>query len=562
YRLVQGAGAPRDLTRPPRETALSPADQEPAPPSQVARVLMAEPSRVAPSPILGFDGEAGVLPIGSGRLLLVNLWAQWCAPCRVELNEFARRHDEIQAAGIDLLALSVDGLGPNASEEGVAEAARFAAEAGWPFPAARATGELVTDFQALHDLHIPRHRELPLPSSFLVDPEGRLAVIYKGPVSVDRLLADAALGESERPERLARSALLAGRVIGHPVVAGTADRLAEFLHFERATRLKASGHVAEVAAQYADVLAFKPDSHGAHNNLGNALRALGRPEEALDHYRKATELAPESIDAWSNHGLALQELGKFEEAAGKLREAMRLDPANAVVNYNLANLSVRSGDLVTAKEHYLRALEAAPGLAEAHNNLGNILHREGKLDEALDHYRQAAQSRPGYADAHNNLGLVLQKQGKTAEAVAQFTEALRIDPARADIHEKLGHALLRQGDASRAVQHLTRALQLRPDLPQALFHLARIRASHPDPAFRDGSQAVVLAQQCATLTRHRVAGVLDVLAAACAEAGRFPDAVDWQTKALELATAEARAGMQSRLVLYQAGQPFRDITLK
>ena len=71
-----------------------------------------------------------------------------------------------------------------------------------------------------------------------------------------------------------------------------------------------------------------------------------------------------------------------------------------------------------------------------------------------------------------------------------------------------------------------------------------------------------LAQQAERLTAGENPSVLGTLAAAYAEAGRFPEAVAAAQRALELATAQAGAAqvesLRARLGLYQAGSPFRD----
>ncbi len=70
------------------------------------------------------------------------------------------------------------------------------------------------------------------------------------------------------------------------------------------------------------------------------------------------------------------------------------------------------------------------------------------------------------------------------------------------------------------------------------------------------------AEQANALTDGQQPFVLDVLAMAYAEAGRFDDARQTAAKALDLATAANLPGMASgirqRLQLYQAGQPFRE----
>ena len=104
----------------------------------------------------------------------------------------------------------------------------------------------------------------------------------------------------------------------------------------------------------------------------------------------------------------------------------------------------------------------------------------------------------------------------------------------------------------------TRAIQLAPE-PLALNNLAQIRASHPNPALRDGKQAVELAVRCCQLTSYQVATPLSTLAAAYAEVGQFDDAIKWQTAAIKLARAHRQADLTARLTLYQAGKPYRAI---
>ena len=57
---------------------------------------------------------------GDRQLVLLNLWASWCKPCLQELAELTAGGADLQAAGLDLVALSVDGIdgqpSPSAAE--------------------------------------------------------------------------------------------------------------------------------------------------------------------------------------------------------------------------------------------------------------------------------------------------------------------------------------------------------------------------------------------------------------------------------------------------------------
>ena len=71
-----------------------------------------------PLPQLDYLDQAGATrDLGKfrGRPLLVNLWASWCAPCAKELAEITTHADALRDAGVQVLALAVDGLDPEAS---------------------------------------------------------------------------------------------------------------------------------------------------------------------------------------------------------------------------------------------------------------------------------------------------------------------------------------------------------------------------------------------------------------------------------------------------------------
>ena len=79
--------------------------------------------------------------------------------------------------------------------------------------------------------------------------------------------------------------------------------------------------------------------------------------------------------------------------------------------------------------------------------------------------------------------------------------------------------------------------------------------------FRDGAAAVKMAERANQLTGYREPEMLDTLAAAYAEAGRFPEAIQTAQKAVDLASSadkdELAKDIESRMHLYQAGRPYR-----
>ena len=126
----------------------------------------------------------------------------------------------------------------------------------------------------------------------------------------------------------------------------------------------------------------------------------------------------------------------------------------------------------------------------------------------------------------------------------------------------MGNALARHGKVSEAVIEFHTTLRLRPDLPPALATLAWILATSGNASVRNAAEAVSLAERLRAVTGADNAEVLDVLAAAYAEAGRFNDAIEAAHKAADLAQASGQkaltAQIRERLKWYQAGRPYRE----
>ena len=95
---------------------------------------------------------------------------------------------------------------------------------------------------------------------------------------------------------------------------------------------------------------------------------------------------------------------------------------------------------------------------------------------------------------------------------------------------------------------------------EAQNNLARVLATSSQASLRNGNKAVILARQANQLTGGENPIILSTLAAAYAEAGRFPEAVETAQRALRLAETQSNTtladAIRSQMKLYQAGLPF------
>lgn len=127
------------------------------------------------------DGQQVSLASLRGKVVLVNFWATWCPPCRIEMPGFQRVYEEKHDEGFTIVGISTDAIGSGA-------VADFARERGITYPVAMANAAVVRDFGGARTL----------PTSFLIDRRGRIRNEVKGifasftlEQAVDRLLAEA-----------------------------------------------------------------------------------------------------------------------------------------------------------------------------------------------------------------------------------------------------------------------------------------------------------------------------------------------------------------------------------
>jgi Flp pilus assembly protein TadD len=334
------------------------------------------------------------------------------------------------------------------------------------------------------------------------------------------------------------------------------------VHNNLGLALLQEGHMDEAVAHFQKALALQPGFTDAHNNLGLALLQRGQVDEAIDHFQKALAIHPENAPAHYNLGNALLRQGQLDPAAAQFQKAIKFDPAYAEAHNNLGNVRLQEGKVDEAILHFQKALELQPDYGEAHNNLAIALLREGQVDQAVARFRTALRVQPGYAEARHNLGMALARKGQVEEAIVEFRKAVQMDPTLVSAQRNLGDLLLHKGAVDEAVLHYQRALESQPTNAALLNNLAWIRATCPKASLRNGAKAVELAEQAERLSGGRNSSILETLAAAYAEAGRFPAAVTSARQALELAVRQNNhrevESLQAQIGLYRAGTPFRD----
>ena len=102
----------------------------------------------------------------SGKVLLVNLWATWCGPCRMETPELVKLHKEFEGRGVEMIGLSTED--PEASEESVSD---FVREYKVDYQIGWATREVAQTLM---------QGRTSIPQSFIIARDGRIVKRFIG----------------------------------------------------------------------------------------------------------------------------------------------------------------------------------------------------------------------------------------------------------------------------------------------------------------------------------------------------------------------------------------------
>ena len=210
-------------------------------------------------------------------------------------------------------------------------------------------------------------------------------------------------------------------------------------------------------------------------------------------------------------------------------------------------------------EYMIGELGDDPNRSDIQWRLGFALAGEGKTREAVQQYQASLRIRPT-SNCSLLLAELLEQSGDRQGALTNCLAALALGPTPVD-RAKAGEVFAALGRGAEAINEYRQALALIPDLVPALNNLAWILATDPDARNRNGSEAVQLAKRACALTDYQIPVLIGTLAAACAEAGRFKEAIETAQRVCILARAAGQPEVAEKnrqlLELYQSGQPYR-----
>lgn len=124
------------------------------------------PPNVLQAELKSANGNPIKLSDYSGKVLVINLWATWCGPCRSEIPELVRLHQEFQSQGLEIVGLSTEN--PDTSDQAVRE---FVKAFNMSYPVGWATQDVASTLMRGNG---------NIPQSFLIARDGRIVKRFIG----------------------------------------------------------------------------------------------------------------------------------------------------------------------------------------------------------------------------------------------------------------------------------------------------------------------------------------------------------------------------------------------
>ena len=255
---------------------------------------------------------------------LINLWATWCAPCLQEMAHFRDHKKTLIDNEVELIAVNVDEL--DSQNDNSKKPSDVIKKMNFPFPSISANKQLMEILQRIHDQSVGLNEPLPIPSSFLIDPNGDVSVIYKGPVNVEQIIKDLRLSSEGFITRVKAAAKLEGSLIKNPKAT---QRLLEHeasIHRRHAINWYSAGDLRGAINHFEKANKLVPDSKQLSSQLASVYFAFATQmdrqqmrETAINHYRKGLVIDPSNNAARNNLAWILatsanQDLRNAEEA--------------------------------------------------------------------------------------------------------------------------------------------------------------------------------------------------------------------------------------------------------
>jgi tetratricopeptide (TPR) repeat protein/peroxiredoxin len=406
-------------------------------------------------------GQIRTLGALRGKPLLLNLWVTRSSACQENLKTLSQQSAAWSSQGLQLLTVNLD------SASGTGEMQPSIRNPN--VVSVRGNDDVAGIYTILYRYLFDRHRDLSLPTSFLIDVEGDIVKVYQGPLIADHVSEDIRQMPKTVASRFQRALPFSGTtdsVEFHRNYLSYGSVFFQREYFEQ--------------AESAFRRAVKDDSESAEAlyGLGSVFLKQEKIAEAREAFERATKLHaayPETLpNAWNNLGLLAAREERTDEAILDFQHSLKLNPEYLIALNNLGNAYRQAKRWDEAQRTFERVLEVNAQDADASYGLAMVFAQKNDTDRTQEYLLQALKYRPAYPEALNNLGILYLRTGKRDEAVARFEESIRVAPDFDQSYLNLARVYALQGEAAKAKIVLQELLKRKPSNAQATKMLEQL----------------------------------------------------------------------------------------
>ncbi|HEY7098633.1 MAG TPA: FG-GAP-like repeat-containing protein [Terriglobales bacterium] len=405
---------------------------------------------IAPIPAPDFslpdlNGTVVSLATFRGRPLFLHLWALGSSTSA----EPVKLLQQLQAKGLPAVAVNLD---DQQNRDRVRAMSRgFSLRVLW------GSDDFAGIYNTLYRYLFDRHRDLTLPTSFLIDHTGSIVKVYQGPFSPPQVERDSQNMPKTSAERQAKA-------LPFPGVADSDEFRRNYLsygsvYFQRE-------YFDQAFAAFELALSGDPTSAEATYGIGSVYLKQNRLAEARESFERATKLVagyPDTLpNSWNNLGLLQANAGNIDDAIANFEEALKLNPEHPIALLNLGNAYRRKQQWDKARQILERAVAAHPQDAEANYSLAMVFAQSDDSEHAYEYLQKALKYRPDYPEALNNLGVLYLRTRRRDEAVHTFEECIRVAPDFDQAYLNLAQVYAIEGATEKARAILLDLLKHRP----------------------------------------------------------------------------------------------------
>lgn len=316
------------------------------------------------------------------------------------------------------------------------------------------------------------------------------------------------------------------------------------------------GDVTAALEDYREALQRDPNLDGILNRRGRLRLQANMLDEAIADFSEAIRANPRDASSYALRAVAFVRKGNFDAASASFDAALQVEHDVAWIYSERGQLYEKEKHFPQALADYSEAIRLEPKSAKAWGDRARVYHAARRPEEEIADLAEMTALEPRNDFALEHLALAYAATGAKKKALAVFDDWVRFTQSQKARDGRL-RFLLNTGDYQRALRDLRETADAGESIAQSEHRqLAWLLATCPDPAFRDGRGAVVEATKACAATHWMNAQSLDVLAAAQAEAGDFPEAVRAERRALEVQRVDP--AFEERLALYLKGSPYHE----